>query len=274
MKNKKLWFISGSILLLVGLFLCTISLALNNWNIEKLDVTPDFIEQTKTFEVNEVHSFDVKTVNQDIIIQKSKDNNIHITYSENKNKKYKIEQSNGNLSIHSYDTRNLAKQIIDSLHYHFYFKEDKIKVIIELPEYEYQMIKLKTTNGNIEIKDIRSKQIKLDNINGSTKIKQIQATDLTSHSTNGNITLTSTIAPNINLKNVNGSIKGEELTVETATVKSTNGNIRLEIIGDEDDYKRDIQTINGTSNITNRTKGDFELKLKSINGNIKVTFKN
>lgn len=273
MKNKKLWFTSGSILLLVGLFLCTISLALNGWNIEKLDVTPDFIEQTKTFEANEIHSFAIETFNQGIIIQKSKDDNIHITYSENKNKKYKIEQNNGNLRIQPYDTRNRMKQIIDSLHYHFNLKEDKIKVIIELPEYEYQMVKLKTTNGNIEIKDIKSKQIILDNINGSTKVKQIQATDLTSHSTNGNISLTSIIAPNTYLKNVNGSIKGEDLTVEITTVKSTNGNIRLEIIGDEDDYRRTIETINGTSNIANRTKGDFELKLKSINGNIKVTFK-
>ncbi len=125
----------------------------------------------------------------------------------------------------------------------------------------------KNTNGAFDIKDFTTKSAYLKTINGATKFDKINITDeIFSESINGKIT-----AENIQIGN-------------KATFKNINGATKIDLIDDPQNYSFDINSKNGKvtiggNNVLNAensiyfANGDKKLKIKSINGGIKLNLK-
>lgn len=129
-----------------------------------------------------------------------------------------------------------------------------------------------TTNGEILFTDFSCKTIDLTTTNGRIISKNVTAfKNMTLHSVNGDIISDKVSAENYHAQIVNGDIKGT-LLCPYIHAQTTNGNIELSITGAQADYRVSVSYVNGKANIADKLDGENSLSVKTVNGNINVTF--
>lgn len=129
-----------------------------------------------------------------------------------------------------------------------------------------------TTNGEILFTDFSCKTIDLTTTNGRIISKNVTALkNMTLHSVNGDIISDKVSAENYHAQIVNGEVKGT-LLCPYIHAQTTNGNIELSITGAQADYRVSVSYTNGKANIADKLDGENSLSVKTVNGNINVTF--
>lgn len=129
-----------------------------------------------------------------------------------------------------------------------------------------------TTNGEILFTDLSCKTIDLTTTNGRIISKNVTVfKNMTLHSVNGDIISDKVSAENYHAQIVNGDVKGA-LLCPYIHAQTTNGNIELSITGAQADYRVSVSYVNGKANIADKLDGENSLSVKTVNGNINVTF--
>lgn len=129
-----------------------------------------------------------------------------------------------------------------------------------------------TTNGEILFTDLSCKTIDLTTTNGRIISKNVTAfKNMTLHSVNGDIISDKVSAENYHAQIVNGEVKGT-LLCPYIHAQTTNGNIELSLTGAQADYRVSVSYVNGKANIADKLDGENSLSVKTVNGNINVTF--
>ena len=129
-----------------------------------------------------------------------------------------------------------------------------------------------TTNGEILFTDLSCKTIDLTTTYGRIISKNVTAfKNMTLHSVNGDIISDKVSAENYHAQIVNGDVKGT-LLCPYIHAQTTNGNIELSLTGAQADYRVSVSYVNGKANIADKLEGENSLSVKTVNGNINVSF--
>ena len=270
--NKLSWTL-GVALSLIGLFIILIFFIVIKFDFTKVNDSQDLIQKTYEINGNEVTSINVKEVSQDIIVKKSTDNTIRITYYERKNVKLQIDKINNQLKL----SRNNNK--IFNLNI-FGVTLNKEATVIELPENIIYKISIYGTSSDIKISNLNFKEIKLNTVSGDINMNNINATNLTINTTSGDINNNKIITKNLNINTISGNVVMNKNNLQKLKINTTSGDINF-INLEAKDIK--INTVSGNIKgnilehqyyytITKSTvSGDFNFgKLKGAKDNYKL----
>lgn len=271
----KLGLILGSTILLIGLILSFIAFACTGFNIYKLDLTPDYKKITKSVDSDQLENISIKTINHRITITPSNDNQIHITYYENKLETYTVETINKSLNVNYQDNQSIWEHLFQGFRYGMInTKVLKAEVIIEIPMDYNGNLTVKSTNNNIKIDGIKLNDATINNTNGPIYMEESTFSNLNIHNTNGSIKLVNITTDIINTSSTNGSIRFDYLKGNKLNFKNTNGSIKGIIIGNKTDFNIQVSKVNGSNNLDNQIANtDKLLSTRTVNGSTKIEFK-
>lgn len=258
----------GTIITLVGAIVFTCAFAASGWDITKMSTGASYIEK----EYISDKAFDLITIDDstsNIIFDRSKDEKIHIKYSESADEHYNITETT---------SLNFTKESIAPW-YNRIFKIDfnQHAMTVFLPEKLISNIEAITRNGKITISGINANNVSITTSNGSAEIKDVDFSenaniDITTH--NGDTILSDVKANNIKISSDNGHIEMNDAEfIDTCSLSSYNGNIRGILEGHITDYSISSSTYNGQNTLPEtQNMGGKKLIVKTHNGNIRLNF--
>lgn len=162
---------------------------------------------------------------------------------------------------------------------------------IEISEMRFAGLDLSSDNGAIKLTDIYADTFTAETRNGAIKVTRGEFKSLVASTNNGAVNLIDLTAENISAETSNGSVKLEGLTATKIKARTNNGSIGVEnilaedidlgtdngsvrgsISGRKEDYRIDVRTGNGKSNLKSTTTGDKILVVRTGNGSVNLTF--
>lgn len=288
--NKKILLIIGAVFTCVGIISLTLILIFVNGDFSKLSTSRTFEEKHYQISAEKIKNINISDSNNAIKLVKSKDNNIYVTYSENKKERYEIYQTDdGILSFNFHSDLKWYEHICV-----FNFSARNMQIAI--PDQQLEDITLTTSNGSISVEDISLKgDISLITSNGDVTIKNIETPRcITVKTDNAPIFATSLNTENLSLKTSNGSISTKDVTSQKdieaktsnstinlntisagseITLESSNGNISGSINDSKSTFSITSSTSNGHNNLPKSQVGTSKiLDVDTSNGNIDITF--
>jgi DUF4097 and DUF4098 domain-containing protein YvlB len=161
---------------------------------------------------------------------------------------------------------------------HFGFSSINLKLLVKVPEKQYNKIQAETDNGRIKAESIQVKDIMLETDNGAIDMKNIKATTTNVKTDNGKIAL----------DNIDGKITGRTDNGEISLItnklnrpielSTDNGRIEIQTEKEPTNATIDAKTDNGRVDIfgydnkhTVFGNGEHLIKLRTDNGRITVT---
>lgn len=298
-KSSRKWLITAITFLLIGSIIFATVMTILKWDFLKLS-TNKF--ETNVYEITEqVNSITIETDTADISFMLAQDGKCKVDCFEEEKSKHLVNVQNNTLFI-SVDNQ---KSWFDNISVNFISP----KVTIYLPQAEYdelsikastsdieiskdvsfksidvsvstgdvkcytstnELIKIKTTTGDICIKDVTSKQIELNVSTGDVEVIDVTCENFSSTGDTGDITLKNLIATQkfsikrntgdvslvycdaseIYIKTSTGDVKGTVLSGKNFIANSSTGDIRVP-----------NTTNSGKCEITTST-GDIKIQLK------------
>lgn len=210
------------------------------------------------FELEDIKNIDIKQDAGDILVKKSKDNNIKVVlYGENETDA-QVELNNGNLTIDN--THNRRSFVF------FNFGVKTSDIIIYLPTSFKNEIKVKNDYGKCEITDLENATVNIDCDAGDVKLGKIK--NATLKCDYGNIEIEE-IINKCNIKADCGNIKIDTIFIkENSTIKADLGNVD---INNTNDIYIDADVNLGKASINkNNRNAETILKINCDCGNITV----
>ena len=293
-KSSKIILIVILSILAIILINLLIFLLINNkrTNTKLFNIGSTLIYQNE-FNLEEINNINISLESENIEFrQNNESNKIEITAYGIEGEKLKADLKNGEL--------NISKE--NNVLCFFCFDLNK-KVIVNLPNEYDKKITLKTSSGNVDLKNVNTKKSNIEMQTTSGDINVINANNAILKSTSGDIKIDecsigyiSTTSGKIdigqineaNLESTSGDIKVENIK-EKCNIKATSGKIKVNdstinqnsgitsVSGDitivnKDDIYYDTETVSGDVKIekNNNRKSDIELKLKTTSGNINI----
>ncbi len=238
-RRAKIWLVTATSLVAIGLIIFTVVMALYNWNFTRLS-TVEY--ETKTYKISEEFSnISINTDTADILFDVSSDGTCKIVCNEYKKMRYSAEVTDDTLNVSTTDNRKWY----DHIGINFYSP----KVTVYLPKTEYNLLSVKESTGDIEIpKDFKfvssdislstgsvsfsasvEELIKIQTSTGNIGVKNISAGTLDLSVSTGEVSvldvmckkiLSSGSTGDIYLKNVNAT--------EKISIKRSTGNVRFD----------------------------------------------
>ncbi|MEG1426190.1 MAG: DUF4097 family beta strand repeat-containing protein [Oscillospiraceae bacterium] len=304
---KRLW-IAGVAAVAVGTVMFGAGFAVSGFNIRALDTEQPLEEKTMVLETLP-SAVEITEAMGDIRLGISQDNRIHLTYFENTEEFYEIE-NNVKFSMEKKNEKPWYRRM-----FNFSFGSSDCALTILLPEQFVGDVRVTTGSGGISGEnmnmgnfwaksgngDVRlhrvtaergiemmtgSGDISLENIvstgdircnswNGSVQYKNIHGENIYGETANGDMRYGEVYAKNTFLvKSDNGSIQLQEVSAEELMEMTTgSGDISGSILGEIGDYTIDAKTVNGDNTLPEKMPGGSKiLRVKSGNGEINITF--
>ncbi len=233
--------ITAAIVLILGIVILFTAFALNGFKLKGL-------YQKEKYEKHEMEiKEDIKAINIDEINGDIKfvitEDDCHVEYYDSEKIVHEISVDGDTLVIEQKDNTKWYEY----LRFNFGYENDN-GVIIYIPKNELREIKIETTNGDIEIKDLIISQA------------------LTTETTNGDITISNVKAGRTSFDTVNGDIKLTKLESLQNDFQTVNGDIKGTLVGR---YKIDTDTVNGDVSVPKKTYGaDGRINAETVNGDI------
>lgn len=159
---------------------------------------------------------------------------------------------------------------------------DYNRFYLYLPENLTVNLKLNTTNGRLEIKNINLTELKGATSNGRIVLEDLNATKIDVASSNGAIIASRVEAlESIKLKTSNGRISVDGMETPYLFCDTSNGRINVEIEGNKDEYYINMTTTNGSYYVNGEKSRNAEINdedlakkiiLDTSNGDISIFF--
>ncbi|MGN0107862.1 MAG: DUF4097 family beta strand repeat-containing protein [Hominilimicola sp.] len=283
MKAKKIIFIIAGLFVLFGVIISGIAVAL-------LGASPYDKGQMQTHTVTEnISKINIFAEADDIRIVEADTDNIKVTYTEDKIRKYDFGTENGTLSLESVPRDTLGLKWYDYVDFNINFKDRVKGITLEIPKGFNAEITLNSRYGDIYAADLKgSINIKADC--GDVKIAKSEFSKIECNLDYGDIEMEKVSADSINLTNDCGDIEIEEVSGNISascaygdigiekisgsniTLENNCGDIEGTILGNEADYTINAETNLGDSNIQNRTGGKNTLNVRTDLGDLFIKF--
>ena len=134
-------------------------------------------------------------------------------------------------------------------------------------------IDAKTTNGKITLNKVNaSESIFVYSLNGGVYSEYVNANSAEFKTTNGKINLENVYAESLKGKSLNGGISAHGIKSHNIDMNSTNGKIAVVVVGNRADYRIHCNSTNGSSNESDKTDGIYSIEVRTLNGDIRITF--
>lgn len=237
-KRTKIWLISATSLVLVGLIIFGGAMTMVKWDFKNLS-TAKF--ETKNYDINDAYkNISVITNTADIVFIPTDSAESSVVCYEEKNMKHSVAVKDNTLFIEVTDTRKWYEFIGVN------FKNSKISIY--LPQKDYASLSIKDNTGHIEIPknitfqniDIKSstgnvkcfasvsESLKIKVSTGDISVENISVGSLDLLLSTGKATLSSVECKgNINLKVTTGDSKLNDITCQNLTSVGSTGDISL-----------------------------------------------
>ncbi|MCB5955640.1 DUF4097 family beta strand repeat-containing protein [Enterococcus sp. CWB-B31] len=184
---------------------------------------------------------------------------VTITYYENKNETYTIDDQNNKLVIKKNEPKK-GWSIFSWFNFNF---GKGAEVMVEVPSSQLSSLNVKTSNNKISVENISTNNAKLESSNGKIHLEDIQA----ANKAEVMVEVPSSQLSSLNVKTSNNKISVENISTNNAKLESSNGKIHLE----------DIQAANKIEGKTNNSKIELddvnakEIDFKTSNGKIDLS---
>lgn len=249
------------------------------------------VAYTETQEVNQI-----KVVGRDerIVIQKGNVSHVELSYYESSNDTFSYSLTDGTLSL-----VKQRRPFWQNFNLTFAWRSSQTAIVtITVPESYNGSMQLKTTNGSIVLDNFAiDGTINLETTNGKVELKNSNATGvirlkttngdvvmqhvstlqtIEANTTNGRVQISNLSAQSMKFVTTNGSVTASRLAADAIELTTTNGGVTLLVIGEEEDYKVDVRTTNGSityndlriASQTLRPNAPKSLRLRTTNGGI------
>jgi len=257
--SMKMLVAIGGIIFLSGAIICVIALSVAEWNFKNLSTRAPLEEMSDSY-VNTNQNITLIDADTRVIINKSSDEKIHISYQESEDLYYIIDTASG-IKFEKKDTFKWYQYV-------FTMNFDCPTFTISLPDGYEGTIDLKSTNGKITGENFTANKVTLKTTNDRVELKNITAaSDLTITTTNGRIKLENIDAQKIGINTTNDPVELKNVEASGDLIlRTTNGRVELESVIAQ---KIDVQTSNDTIKTVN-TESLGSVSLKTTNGNILI----
>lgn len=144
----------------------------------------------------------------------------------------------------------------------------KLDAAIYIPQTDYEKMKIRMFNGNIESHHLNVRKFKVKTANGKIMMDEIKSSTIEAETANGAITFNNCEAADIDAETINGAIKlnGDFHKVE---LQSFNGDVECKIFGNNCEWI-DAKTTTGGIFLAVPESAAVNGELKSNLGNFKV----
>lgn len=136
---------------------------------------------------------------------------------------------------------------------------------VHVPSFHFERIVLLTSNGRIEVGDVKTNQLILDTNNGPIKLHDINSSRITAVTNNGSITLGDIDSKEVELVTSNSSINVEDLNCENLVATSRNGRINV-----KDTQSNEMILTSSNSSIRVEDSTALAIFSKTSNASIKI----
>lgn len=285
MKNNKLNIIA-ILLIIAGLIVFLCGFANVGFDITKLDTNGEPIEKKYTASNGNLN-INTELKNIKVILEPSRDSDIHVTYYENNTTYYDIYENNNELyikkidkpynmvRIFSFEITNLSCKIYIPNGYdgEIFINTTNDKVEINNIDIDGD-INLKTTNDKIVLYNIKGNTIDLKTTNGKIELNKVEGNMIKLNTTNNKIILDNVKGDTVKLQTTNGEIELNKVDVDSElSCLTTNDSITGTVIGNIDDFSITSKTTNDKNNLPAKsTSGDKYLSAITTNDKIKIDF--
>lgn len=241
---KKVLIIAG-VIFAAGAILFTIGLAMADFDITRISTEGEPVTNVYTAGGN-IKNINVKDNNNSIVVMRGSSENIKVTYIQNDYCKYNInETDDGTLVIDDNTTSKFRWFSINSA---------VRKLCIEVPESFDGELKVNTSDGRINI-------------------SQVKASDILLSTSDGRITISEVNCSNIKAKTSDGSIVVDQLdALKSIALSTSDGSIKGTLCGNVNDYSISSKTSDGSNNLPETSGGSKLLKVQTSDGSIKIYF--
>jgi len=282
------------------------------WESFNINIGYTTSEYIATEEINAVY---VNTYNMRVEIRRFNGDNIKVTYSSPERGPITINENNGILSLN----RETSRPRIQIFNVNFNFRVPDI--LIEVPGdliirynitttnaritvYDTEMLEsnfrtsnssisltnvhsnylldLRSNNGRINLDEVNSEKVVANTSNSRINAVGVITSDISLTSSNGNIFASDIVSENVNLTTSNSRITLNNLRGTNIDLRTSNGRIEGSIIGNPEDFRREMRTSNGRININGNNHGtvinDFgdaeqSIRAHTSNSSINLNFR-
>lgn len=246
-KSMKYAICSGVTIL--GILLMIIGFAMTGFNYTKFINDQEEI-RNRVIEKTGIESLVIDVVDEDIEVVVSSDDQIHIQYTEGKNRKYVFEKQDGMISL-SRKRRSFYIQLNP-----FEALRKSPKIVVEIPESALDKLKIENVAGKISVDGNFASIVDVANAAG-----KIELTDL--------------VSKRVVAETTAGKIQLRGCRIERGDFDVVAGQISGTLIGYKNDYSISTSTVAGTSNLKNQITSDTSkiLNFNVVAGDISIIFR-
>lgn len=199
----------------------------------------------------EKHSLNINTISDDIILKRSDDDKIHISFEETSKDKYKTFKVDSNGVCIDYSTLD-----------YFKLNRSKGKIIISIPLNKMlDKVCLKSTHGKIESVDINASYVEVSSTSADVSLDNVVCDEFYSKLSTADMKVAMINAKNVKFKSVSGNVMVDTVIAEKIIVDTVSGDVTVE----ESNAKYKVVSLTGKVKIG-------ELKPKNIKQKVKEVF--
>ncbi len=179
----KKWMVGGTILVIVGLLLCSVGFALSGGDLQKASGNSDFERKEATYAPDGLTKVKIEERDADITLGVSTDDKIHITYYENAKNRYEITQGDA-WKIVKKTAQNWTDEIMN-----FNFAVEGNPLTILLPEGIQWDVELNSALGDVTVTGGAYAGLSLETDYGVMDLSNVTASYLDISSSKGDLFL-------------------------------------------------------------------------------------
>lgn len=231
-KNKNNFLLLAGGCMILGVIVILLSLLMAGFNIEKFNTNndKDSTYMEKFYEVDDsknINKINVNVLDRDVQVVASDQEQINITYYENKKEKYEISDQGGTLDFQY----KKSKKLSDYFNFMSWTAYDTTKITIEVPKaYSGELI-IKNSSGGIHVVDLMNlANVNIQTIDDDVIIANVTAKELTVKNSSGSITLEDiTARKDISLTSLDDTIQLDNVVAESnLNIKNSSGKILID----------------------------------------------
>lgn len=249
MKSKKILVIVSVIMAIVGFIIFSVSFAINDFDIKKVD---NVNYQSNVYEnLGKFENINID-VDSDVNIYLSNDTKAKVVCNESETVYSQVEVKNNTLFISQKDARKWHEKMLS-------FQFEFMSIDVYIPYSEYQNLEIKNSSGNTTVSsNLLFNNACLDSSSGDVTFNAAVRNDLEISALSGNIYMTANEANKINLSSSSGDIYASEVKAfDRLDAGSTSGNVTV------NNSRASFGHISSTS-------GDIDIEKLILKNNIKI----
>lgn len=280
-KNRAPFYIAAAICIAVGLALCLAAYAVVRGDFVRLSTAPPYEAKEVSYPAQGWTSLAILDRNTPVRLERSPDDQIHITYFENQDERYRLSDNGGELRMEKLEHKGWIRFVMN-------FNLQDTTVVVALPEdYTGNVslitsnadisarglslpgdVSLQTTNAAIRVQELEcTGRLRLATTNNAWKLEHVTAAEIEAKATNRSVSATQVHTQgSLNLSTTNGAISLEDVSAAACTAQSSNNAIQATEVVTQG--RLELRTTNNTIRLE-RVQPGSSAELVTTNGAIR-----